>query len=140
MLTTIVRWLPESRTSFTDNSENVLGCHISSSQYIYIYIYIYVCVCVCVCGLSIANYPEDLDSIPDQVIPKTQKMVLNATLLETQHYKVRIKSRWSNLGKEVAPLHTPWCSSYWKGSFRVAFENSQPSYLYIYIWICLIKD
>ena len=30
-------------------------------------------------------------SIPDQVIPKTQKMVLDAALLNTQHYKVRIK-------------------------------------------------
>ena len=28
-----------------------------------------------------------------QVIPKTQKMVLDATLLDTQHYKVRIKGK-----------------------------------------------
>ena len=40
-----------------------------------------------------ANGPRDLGSIPDQVIPKTQKMVLYATLLNTQHYKVRIKSK-----------------------------------------------
>ena len=33
----------------------------------------------------------DLGSIPGQVIPKTQKMVLDACLLNTQHYKVRIK-------------------------------------------------
>ena len=37
-----------------------------------------------------ANGPVDQGSIPGQVMPKTQKMVLNATLL-TQHYKVRIK-------------------------------------------------
>ena len=30
-------------------------------------------------------------SIPGRVIPKTQKMVLDTTLLSTQHYKVRIK-------------------------------------------------
>ena len=38
-----------------------------------------------------ANGPEELGSIPGQVIPKTQKMVLDASLLNTQHYKVRIK-------------------------------------------------
>ena len=38
-----------------------------------------------------ANGPRDWDSIPGRVTPKIQKMVLNATLLSTQHYKVRIK-------------------------------------------------
>ena len=37
------------------------------------------------------NGPGDHSSIPGRVIPKTQKMVLDATLLNTQHYKVRIK-------------------------------------------------
>ena len=36
--------------------------------------------------------PGDLGSVPGRVIPKTQKMVLDASLLNTQHYKVRIKS------------------------------------------------
>ena len=40
-----------------------------------------------------ANSPGDLGSIPCRVIPKTQKMVLDATLLNTQHYKVRIKGK-----------------------------------------------
>ena len=40
-----------------------------------------------------ANGPGDRGSIPGQVIPKTQKMVLDATLLSTQYYKVRIKSK-----------------------------------------------
>ena len=40
-----------------------------------------------------ANGPGDLGSIPDRVIPKTQKMVLDASLLNTQHYKVRIKGK-----------------------------------------------
>ena len=40
-----------------------------------------------------ANGPGDLRSIPGRVIPKTQKMILDATLLNTQHYKVRIKSK-----------------------------------------------
>ena len=40
-----------------------------------------------------ANGPEELGSIPGRVIPKTQKMVLDATLLNTQHYKEWIKGK-----------------------------------------------
>ena len=40
-----------------------------------------------------ANGPGDQGSIPGQIIPKTQKMVLDVTLLSTQHYKVRIKGK-----------------------------------------------
>ena len=40
-----------------------------------------------------ANGPGDRGSIPCRVIPKTQKMVLDAVLLNTQHYKVRIKGK-----------------------------------------------
>ena len=54
----------------------------------------------------------DWGSIPGRVIPKTQKMVLDATLLNTQHYKVRSRVKWSNTGKGVVPSPTPWCSSY----------------------------
>ena len=35
------------------------------------------------------NGPGDWGSIPGQVIPKTQKMVLDAALLSTQYYKVK---------------------------------------------------
>ena len=37
-----------------------------------------------------ANGPGDLGSIPCRVIPKTQKMVPDASLLNTQHYMVII--------------------------------------------------
>ncbi len=40
-----------------------------------------------------ANGPGELGSIPSQVILKIEKMVLDATLLNTQHYKVRIKGK-----------------------------------------------
>ena len=40
-----------------------------------------------------ANGSGDQGSILGQVIPKTQKMVLDATLLNTQHYNVRIKGK-----------------------------------------------
>ena len=41
----------------------------------------------------LANDPGDRGSIPGRVIPKTRKMVLDAALLNTQHYKVRIKGK-----------------------------------------------
>ena len=40
-----------------------------------------------------ANGPEDRGSIPGRIIPKTQKMELNASLLNTQYYKIRIKGK-----------------------------------------------
>ena len=72
-----------------------------------------------------ANGPGDLGSIPGRVIPKTQKMVLDASLLHTQHYKVRIKVKWSNPGKGVAPFLAPWCNSYRKGSLRVTLDSGR---------------
>ena len=44
-------------------------------------------------GRVVANGLGDRSSITDQVIPKTSKMVLNTTLLNTKHYKVRIKCK-----------------------------------------------
>ena len=51
-----------------------------------------------------ANGPGDLRSIPGQVIPKTQKIVLDATLLNTQHYKVRIKGKVEQFGERSNTL------------------------------------
>ncbi len=39
------------------------------------------------------NGPGDLGSIPGRVIRKTLKMLLDTSLLNTQHYKVRIKGK-----------------------------------------------
>ena len=44
-------------------------------------------------GRVLANDPGDQGSVSGQVIPKTQKMVLDAARHNTQHYKVRIKSK-----------------------------------------------
>ena len=38
-----------------------------------------------------ANGPVDQGSITGRVIPKTQKMLFDTALLNTQHYKVQIK-------------------------------------------------
>ena len=44
-------------------------------------------------SLLLANGPRDRGSILGRVVQKTQKMVLDANLLKTQHYKVRIKGK-----------------------------------------------
>ena len=44
-------------------------------------------------GRVFANGPRDRGSIPGRVIPKTFKMVLDVSLLNTQQYKVRIKGK-----------------------------------------------
>ena len=41
----------------------------------------------------LARGPGDLRLIPDRVIAKTFKMVLDTSLLSTQQYKVRIKGK-----------------------------------------------
>ena len=63
------------------------------SVYVYIYIYIYILLDIGLAVRVFANGPGDLSSIPGRVIPKTQKMVLDASLLNTQHCKVRIKGK-----------------------------------------------
>ena len=99
-------------------------------------IFCYMCPNMCMyildIGLAVrvfANGPGDLGSIPGQVIPKTQKMVLDASLLNTQHYKVRIKGKVDPSREGVAPSPTSWCSSYRKGSLRVTLDYGRQFYL-----------
>ena len=51
-----------------------------------------------------ANGPGDCGSIPGRVIPKTQKMVLDASLLNAQYYKVQIKSKVEQSRKRSSTL------------------------------------
>ena len=50
-------------------------------------------LCVVVIGLVVRVFAGHLGLIPDRVIPKTFKIVLDASLVNTQHYKVRIKGK-----------------------------------------------
>ena len=68
--------------------------------YIYTYIYIYDWPI----GVMVRVFTNGLGgwgSIPGRVIPKTQKMVLDASLHNTQHYKVQITGKWKNPGKRL---------------------------------------
>ena len=51
-----------------------------------------------------ANSPGDLGSIPDRVVPKIFKMVLDTSSLNTQQYKVRIKSKVEQTSERSSAL------------------------------------
>ena len=100
-------------------------------------------------GLAVrvfANGPGDLGSIPGRVIPKTQKMVLDASLLNTQHYKVRIKGKveqsWERSSalpytlvpcEECVRLSKRMCKAIEKGAFGSPSTKGRQ----LYIPLCL---
>ena len=67
-----------------------------------VYVLVYFYWAIGLMSRAFGNGPEGRGSMPGRVISKTQKMVPDATLLKTQHYKVRIKAeveqsrKWSN--------------------------------------------
>ena len=81
-----------------------------------------------------ANRLGDRGSIPTRVKPKTQKMVLDATLLNTQHYKVRIKGKVEQSCDGVESSLTLWCSSYWKGSRCPMYDTKQYLIVRFHFW------
>ena len=92
-------------------------------------------------GLAVRVFaigPGDLGSIPGRVIPKTQKMVLDASLLNTQHYKVRMKGKveQSRERSSALALHLGVVAIE-KGAFGSpsTIVANFTFYLYIYIYI-----
>ena len=61
-------------------------------------------------GRVFANGLGDLDSIPGRIIPKTLKMGLDTSLLNTQQYKVHIKGKVEQSRKRSSTL--PYTSVY----------------------------
>ena len=55
-------------------------------------------------GRVFANGLGDLGSIPDRVIPKTLKMVLDTSLFNTQQYKACIKGKVEQLKERSSAL------------------------------------
>ena len=58
-------------------------------MYCRLFSYIYIYQPIGLVGRVFINSPEDWGE--DQVVPKTPKMVLDASLLNAQHYKVKGK-------------------------------------------------
>ena len=55
-------------------------------------------------GKVFINGPGDRGSVPSRVIPKTKKMVLDAALLNTYHYKVLIKGKVEQFSERKSAL------------------------------------
>ena len=68
------------------------------------------------------NGPGDPGSIPGRLIPKTLKMVLDTSLLNTQQYKLRIEGKVEQSWERSSALPYSSCSSYWKRSLLVAID------------------
>ena len=66
-------------------------------------------------GRVFAFGPRDLGSISAQVIPKTLKMVLDTSLLNTQQYKVRIKGKVKQSREKSSAL--PYVEAIERGAF-----------------------
>ena len=81
----------------------------------------------------------DQGLIPGRVIPKTKNMVLDASLFNTQHYKVWIKGKQNNPEKGVVLSPTPHCSSYWKVSLQVQKYCEQSNVLKVFCDVLWLK-
>ena len=79
-------------------------------------------------GRVFANGSGDRVSIPGRVIPKTQKIVLDVALLNTQLYKVSIKNKVEQYQKTVGSPTidggTTKGSFFSVASFKVFFSHS----------------
>ena len=88
-----------------------------------------------------ANGPGDLGSIPGRVIPKTLKMVLDTTLLNTQHYKVRFKGKVEQSWEWSSALPYTLVLAIEKGAFgspSTMVANFTFTYFSIATWVeCL---
>ena len=90
--------------------------------------------------LSVRQWPGRPGFNPRSSHTKDSKNGTWCPLLNTQHYKVRIKGKVEQSREGVAPSPTHWCSSYRKGSLRVTLDYGRQLYFtYRYI-LCSCKE
>ena len=124
----------------------VLTVRFLSCLYTFHILFVYETICsyfICwdtfaySCQYSLfTNDPGDRVLIPGRVIPNTKKMVFDASLFNSLHYKVRINGKVEPLAVATSPIH--WYNSYWKGSLRVTLDYGWPTYFtYMSKWAYL---
>ena len=90
-------------------------------------------------GRVFANGSGDWGSIPGRVIAKTfKKWYLIPPCLTPSNIRYVSRVKWSNPWKGVSSSPTHRCSSYWKGSLRVALDHSCQLYFFT-IWIQIFQ-
>ena len=83
-------------------------------------------------GRVFDNGLGDPGSIPGRVIPKTLKIVLDTSLLNTQQYKVCIEGKEEQSRESSIPSPTPRCSSYQNGSLLVTLDYGRQLYFFFF--------
>ena len=85
-----------------------------------------------------SNGLGELGSIPGHVLPKTLKMVLDTSLLNTQHYKVRINGKVEQSREiELRPTLHPGVVAIERGAFWSPSTTVANFFIYIYIYLIL---
>ena len=84
-----------------------------------------------------ADGSGDRGSIPGRVIPKTQKIVLDAALFNTQHYKVKIKGKVEQ-SREWSCAH--WIEKDAFGSPLTKVANFTYFYMFLFTYSLNIKN
>ena len=79
-------------------------------------------------GLNVRQWLRKSKINPWSNHTKYTKMVLDASLRNTRHYKVRIKGKQRNPEEGVNPSPTAGCCIYWKGSNRGSLDYGWPAY------------
>ena len=109
-----------------------LNCGIKNflrNNYTKMFIWMYYACHVPDIIVMVRVYANGLGFNPRKVIPKTQKLVLDASFTPSiLRYGSRVK--WSNRGKVLAPL---WCSGFRKESLRVTRDYSRQLYFFSYV-------
>ena len=83
------------------------------------------------------NGPGDLGSIPGCIIPKTLKMVLNTSLLNTQQYKVCIKGKVKQSRERSSPPLHLCVVAIEKGAFWLSSTTVAKLLTYLFIPILI---
>ena len=109
---------------FKSKYVSAINFHLHQVYFFLLFIFQHICLIYFIFSLTIYIYIQRerdkrsivrkstkslgyLGSITGRAIPDTQKMILDSSLNYSHHYHVRIKSKRSNLRKEVVPsIHT----------------------------------
>ena len=86
-------------------------------------------------GRALANSPGDRGSIPGRVIPKTQKMVIDVALLNTQYYEVRIKGNGAIQGQEQRASLDLGVAAFENGAFE-SLSTKVANFTYFILQLC----
>ena len=111
-------------------------------QFIFVmYVRIYVSTCLSIRLSGLVDWvfvisPRDRGSIRGRVIPKTQKMVLDTSWLNTQYYNAHIEGKAEQSRERSIALSSVEVEGRTL-LLRVTLDYGRQLFLYIYIYVCV---